>query len=182
MTKTQRLIYTALMTAVICIAAPISIPIPVSPVALTLSTFAIYLTIYVLDLPGAMAAVGLYLLLGAVGLPVFSGYTGGLSRFAAPGGGYLAGYLLLAAIGSLFLRRWPAHRPMQALGLFLGTLATYALGTLWMAYVTHVSFWQALPMGALVFLPLDILKILCACWLGSRLRHHLGAYRISQAE
>ncbi|MBM6828591.1 biotin transporter BioY [Anaerotignum lactatifermentans] len=181
MTKTQRLIYTALMTAVICIAAPISIPIPVSPVALTLSTFAIYLAVYVLDLPGAVAAVGLYLLLGAVGLPVFSGYTGGFSRFAAPGGGYLVGYLLLALIGGLFFRRWPTHRPIQALGLFLGTLATYALGTLWLAYVTNTSFWQALPMGALVFLPLDILKILCACWLGSRLRQHLKTHPLAQS-
>ncbi len=178
MTKTRSLIYTALMTAIICIAAPISIPIPVSPVALTLSTFAIYLTIYVLDLPRAVSAVGLYLLLGAVGLPVFSGYTAGLSRFAAPGGGYLVGYLLLALIGGVFLSRYPQNKAMQILGLFLGTLATYALGTLWMAHVTNASFWQTLPMGALVFLPLDLLKILAACWLGNRLRPYLAAHTL----
>lgn len=172
-TKTHSLVYTALMTAVICIAAPISVPIPISPVAFTLSTFAIYLTIYVLDFSKSLTAVGLYLLLGAVGLPVFSGYTAGLSRFAAPGGGYLVGYLFLAAIGSLFLSRYPDKKPMQILGLFLGTLATYALGTLWMAYVTNASFWQTLPMGALIFLPLDMIKILLACWLGNRIRPYL---------
>lgn len=84
MTKTRTLTMTALMTAVICIFAPISIPIPVSPVALTLGTFAMYLTAYVLPPRQALAAIGLYLLLGAAGLPVFSGYTAGLSRFAAP--------------------------------------------------------------------------------------------------
>ena len=87
MTKTRTLTMTALMTAVICIFAPISIPIPISPVALTLGTFAMYLTAYVLPPRQALAAIGLYLLLGAAGLPVFSGYTAGLSRFAAPGGG-----------------------------------------------------------------------------------------------
>lgn len=71
MTKTRTLTMTALMTAVICIFAPISIPIPISPVALTLGTFAMYLTAYVLPPRQALAAIGLYLLLGAAGLPVF---------------------------------------------------------------------------------------------------------------
>ena len=84
MTTTKTYTTTALMTAVICILAPISIPIPVSPVALTLCTFAIYLTAYILPPRQALASVGLYLLLGAVGLPVFSGYGGGISRFASP--------------------------------------------------------------------------------------------------
>ena len=134
MTKTRTLTMTALMTAVICIFAPISIPIPISPVALTLGTFAMYLTAYVLPLRQALAAIGLYLLLGAAGLPVFSGYTAGLSRFAAPGGGYLIGFLFLTGI---------------------------------------TTFLQSLPMGALVFLPLDIVKIIIACLLGNRIRAYL---------
>ena len=109
MTKTRTLTMTALMTAVICIFAPISIPIPISPVALTLGTFAMYLTAYVLPPRQALAAIGLYLLLGAAGLPVFSGYTAGLSRFAAPGGGYLIGFLFLTGISSLFVSRFPKN-------------------------------------------------------------------------
>ena len=148
MTKTRTLTMTALMTAVICIFAPISIPIPISPVALTLGTFAMYLTAYVLPPRQALAAIGLYLLLGAAGLPVFSGYTAGLSRF-------------------------PRNIPAQMGGLFLATIINYMLGTAWMAHLTNTTFLQSLPMGALVFLPLDIVKIIIACLLGNRIRAYL---------
>lgn len=173
MTKTRTLTMTALMTAVICIFAPISIPIHVSPVALTLGTFAMYLTAYVLPPRQALAAIGLYLLLGAAGLPVFSGYTAGLSRFAAPGGGYLIGFLFLTGISSLFISRFPKNIPAQMGGLFLATIVNYMLGTAWMAYLTNTTFLQSLPMGALVFLPLDIVKIIIACLLGNRIRAYL---------
>ena len=173
MTKTRTLTMTALMTAVICIFAPISIPIPISPVALTLGTFAMYLTAYVLPPRQALAAIGLYLLLGAAGLPVSSGYTAGLSRFAAPGGGYLIGFLFLTGISSLFISRFPKNIPAQMGGLFLATIINYMLGTAWMAYLTNTTFLQSLPMGALVFLPLDIVKIIIACLLGNRIRAYL---------
>lgn len=173
MTRTRTMTMTALMTAIICIFAPISIPIPISPVALTLGTFAMYLTAYVLPPRQALAAIGLYLVLGAAGLPVFSGYTAGLSRFAAPGGGYLVGFLFLTGISSLFICRFPRNALAQMGGMFLATLVTYTLGTAWMAYLTNTTFLQSLPMGALVFLPLDVVKIIIACFLGSRLRAYL---------
>ncbi|MGN1231305.1 MAG: biotin transporter BioY, partial [Anaerotignum sp.] len=99
-TNTKKIVYIALMAAILCILAPISIPIPVSTISLTLATLAIYIIAYVLEPKEALAAVGLYLLLGAIGLPVFSGYMSGISRFVAPGGGYLVGYLFLAGISS----------------------------------------------------------------------------------
>lgn len=173
MTRTRTMTLTALMTAIICIFAPISIPIPISPVALTLGTFAMYLTAYVLPPRQALTAIGLYLLLGAAGLPVFSGYTAGLSRFAAPGGGYLAGFLFLTGISSLFISRFPGNALAQMGGMLLATVVTYTLGTAWMAYLTNTTFLQSLPMGALVFLPLDMVKIILACLLGNRLRTYL---------
>ena len=75
--KTTELTRIALMAAVLCVLAPISIPIPVSSVALSLATFAIYLMAYILKPKQALASVSLYLLLGAAGLPVFAGYLGG---------------------------------------------------------------------------------------------------------
>lgn len=170
--KTKDLTYIALMAAVLCILAPISIPIPISSVALTLATFAIYLMAYILRPKQALAAVGIYLFLGAVGLPVFSGYLSGVSRFAAPGGGYLIGYLFLVGISSFFVHHF--SRPaMQILGMFLATLVMYAIGTFWLAYSTGVSFLTALPAGALVFLPLDILKIILSSYMGRKLQLHL---------
>ena len=170
--KTKDLTRTALMTAVLCILAPISIPVPVSSIALTLATFALYLMAHILNPKQTLAAVGIYLLLGAVGLPVFSGYMAGISRFAAPGGGYLMGYLFLAGISGWFVQKYSAVS-MQVLGMFLGTLMMYFLGTFWLAYTTGISFPAALPAGMLVFLPFDIVKIFLASYIGRKLQNHI---------
>ena len=170
--KTTDLTRIALMTAVLCILAPISIPVPVSSVALSLATFAIYLMAYILKPRQALAAVGLYLLLGAAGLPVFSGYMAGISRFAAPGGGYLIGYLFLAGIGSLFIHR-SAKLSWQLTGMLLSTLSMYSIGTYWLAAVTGISFSSALPAGMLTFLPLDLIKIALASCIGRKIQLHI---------
>ena len=170
--KTNDLTRIALMTAVLCILAPISLPLPVSSVALTLATFALYLMAYILKPKQAVIAVGLYLLLGVAGLPIFSGYMAGISRFAAPGGGYLLGYLFLAGIGGWFVHRFSAL-PLQIFGMFLGTFVMYLLGTAWMAYVTGISFPAALPAGMLVFLPLDMLKIILASYIGRKIKMYI---------
>ena len=170
--KTNDLTRIALMTAILCILAPISLPLPVSSVALTLATFALYLMAYILKPKQAVIAVGMYLLLGAAGLPVFSGYMAGISRFAAPGGGYLLGYLFLVGISGWFVHRFSALS-LLLLGMFLGTLVMYLLGTLWMAYVTGIPFLAALPAGMLVFLPLDILKILFSAYIGRKIQKQI---------
>ena len=170
--KTKDLTRIAMMAAVLCILAPISIPIPVSSVALTLATFALYLMAYILNPRQAFAAVGLYLLLGAMGLPVFSGYIAGVSRFAAPGGGYLIGYLFLVGISSWSVQKY-ANTLMQILGMLFGTLVMYLIGTFWMAYTTGIPFLSALLAGMLVFLPLDIIKIIFASHLGRKLQKHI---------
>jgi len=170
--KPQDLTRIALMAAVLCILAPISLPLPGSPVALTMATFALYLMAYILHPKQAFASVGIYLLLGAAGLPVFSGYLGGISRFAAPSGGYLIGYLFLAGISSHFVQR-SSHLPTQVFGMVLGTAVMYLLGTFWMALSAGLSFFTALSAGMLVFLPLDIPKIILSSYLGRKIQKHL---------
>lgn len=170
--KTTDLTRIALMTAVLCILAPISLPVPIGPVALSLATFVLYLMACILPPRQALMAVGLYLLLGAAGLPVFSGYMAGISRFAAPGGGYLIGYLFLTGISGWFLHRF-SQASLQLLGMLLGTLAMYAIGTFWLAAATGVSFLSALPAGMLVFLPLDSIKIMLAFYLGKKIHTHI---------
>ncbi len=170
--KTNDLTRIALMAAVLCVLAPISIPVPVSPVALTLATFALYLMAYILNPRQALAAVALYLLLGAIGLPVFSGYMAGISRFTAPGGGYLLGYLLLVGISGWFVHRYSALS-LQLFGMLLSTFVMYLLGTFWMAYVTGISFLAAIPAGMLVFLPLDIIKIVFSAYIGRKVQKYI---------
>ena len=170
--ETKDLTRIALMTAVLCILAPISLPSPVSSVSFSLGTFVIYLTAYILKPRQALAAVGIYLLLGAAGLPVFAGYLSGISRFAAPGGGYLMGYLFLAGISGWFLQKYSVLS-MQIVGMLLGTLAMYVIGTFWMAHMTNISFFAAPPTGMLVFFPFDILKIFLSAYIGKKLQKHI---------
>ena len=82
---------TAIMAALICVLGPLSVPI--GPVPVSLTPFAIFLTVCILGQKKGTAAVCIYLLLGAVGLPVFTGWQGGLAKLAGPTGGYLIGYL-----------------------------------------------------------------------------------------
>ena len=171
--KTKNLTSTALMTAIICILGPISIPLPISPVPITLCTFALYLSVYILDIKQALGAVALYLALGAVGVPVFSGYISGFAIFAGPRGGYLVGYLFLVAISGYFAKKYPQNPKLQMAGALLGTVVTYTIGTFWLSIVTNTGFISALPMGALIFLPLDIVKLVLANVVGRKMQLYL---------
>ena len=103
---TGRMTQTALMTAVICVISPWVIVLPFSPVPVSLSLFAVLLSAYLLGARGGFVCCGLYLLLGAVGLPVFSGGVGGPGKLFGPTGGYLAGYLVTAGITGYVVNHW----------------------------------------------------------------------------
>lgn len=167
--KTQILTRISIMSAIICIFAPISIPIPISPVPITLGTFALYISIYVLNTKEALTSTLLYLLLGAVGLPVFSGYTGGFNSFFSVGGGYLIGYIFLVFIGSIFVNKY-TNPVIQILGMFIGTIVTYLIGTFWLSHILEISFIETIPAGVLVYLPLDTIKMILACFIGRKIK------------
>ena len=161
------LVLTALMTAVICVLAPISVP--VGPVPISLATFAVLLAAYLLGWKMGLCSVALYLLLGLIGVPVFAGYSAGLANLVGPTGGYLIGYLPLAfATGWAVERYHDAVRPV--LGMIVGTLVLYVLGTAWLALQMHMSFSQALGAGVIPFLPGDAAKIVVTAVLGPILK------------
>ena len=83
--KTKQMVLIALMTAVTCVLGPLSIPLPFSPVPISLTNFAIFLAIFVLGMKNGTISFIIYLLLGAVGVPVFSSFRGGLQVLAGPG-------------------------------------------------------------------------------------------------
>ena len=89
--KTYEITITALMTAVTCILAPMSIPI--GPVPISFTNLAIYLSLYLLVWKKGTISYLIYLLIGLVGLPVFSGFTGGPAKLAGPTGGYIIGFI-----------------------------------------------------------------------------------------
>ena len=97
--STYRLAMIGVMAAVTCILGPFSIQIPTSPVPISFTNLAIYLSIFVLGWKAGTLSYLIYLLLGLAGLPVFSGFTSGPAKLAGPTGGYLIGFIFMAAVG-----------------------------------------------------------------------------------
>lgn len=170
---TGRMAMIGVMTAVTCVLGPLSIPLPFSPVPITFTNLAIFLSAYVLGLRAGMISYFVYLLAGLVGLPVFSGFSGGAGKLAGPTGGYLIGFIFLALIGGFFVDRFPGKRVLQAIGLVLGMAVCYAFGTAWLAAQLQIDFAAALAVGVLPYLPGDALKILAALFAGPRLRREI---------
>lgn len=161
------------MSAIICIIAPLSIPLPFSPVPLSLGTLAVYLSAMILGCRSGLLSVTIYLLLGAVGLPVFSGFSGGVGILLGPTGGYLIGYLLLAGICGFCADRCGGRKRVLALGILLGTFVCYICGTCFYVLQTQASLLQALSVTVLPFLPLDLIKAVLGVILGAQLRKRL---------
>ena len=163
----------ALMSALLCILGPWALPLPFSPVPLSLCTLGICLAVLVLGTRAGVLCVLLYLLLGLIGLPVFTGFTGGPARLFGPTGGYLLGYLFLALISGSVADIRPHRRSFQLLGMFAGTLTCYIIGTLWLSFQLSLTLPEALALGVLPYLPGDFVKTLLALHLGNKLRKAL---------
>ena len=174
---TYQLTLTAVMAAVICVLGPISMAIPISPVPISLASMAVYLAVTVLGMRLGTLSCLIYLLLGLVGLPVFSGGSAGAAKLFGPTGGYLVGYLFLALIAGAFVGRYTENKwksiAFAALGMVLGTMVLYALGTAWLAYSAGMDFQAALWAGVIPFIPGDLVKMVIAVLLGSAVRGRL---------
>ena len=129
--KTRDMVMTAIMAAVMCVLGPLSIPI--GPVPISLTNFAIYIALYVLGTKRGTMAVLIYLLIGLAGVPVFSGFTSGPAKLAGPTGGYLLGFLPMAFLAGLFIDRFHENYAISVVGMFLATLIPYGVGSLWLA-------------------------------------------------
>lgn len=171
--NTRQMALIGLMTALVCIAGPISIAIPISPVPISLGTLAIYFVLIVLGMKRGVLSVLLYILLGLAGLPVFTGFTGGVGKLFGPTGGYIIGYVFMALICGFFVDKWHKHLFITTLGLILGTVVCYGFGTIWLAYQTKLTFVSALATGVLPFIPGDIIKIAAATTIGYQVRRRL---------
>ncbi|MBQ7943396.1 MAG: biotin transporter BioY [Lachnospiraceae bacterium] len=171
--KTKAMTLIGLVTALLCIAGPIAVTIPLSPVPISLATLAICFAVYVLGMKNGTISCLLYLLMGMIGLPIFSGFSGGIGKLLGPTGGYLIGYIALAAISGFFIEKWQTNRFMHGIGMVLGTVICYMLGSIWLMQQAKVTFYTSITMGVLPFLPGDVLKLIVAVTLGPVLRKHL---------
>jgi biotin transport system substrate-specific component len=169
------MVYTALMAAFICVAAPFQIPI--GPVPITLATFAVFTAAAALGPGRGTAATALYVAAGTMGLPVFTGFSGGLQKLAGPTGGYIAGYIPCAAAAG-FVADWASRRVaggarrtcLYALGMAAGTAICYAIGTAWYVYVSGSAWDAALAVCVVPFLPFDAVKVAMASVVSPAIR------------
>lgn len=171
--KTKELTLTALMAAVICVLGPLSVPLPFSPVPISLTMIGIYLAVYAVGMWRGTAAVLVYLLLGLVGLPVFSGFTGGPAKLLGPTGGYLIGFIFTALISGFLIDRFWKNRVISAAGMMLGIGAAYLFGTVWLAYVMGITFGEALAAGVIPYVGFDLVKIAALVIVGPELKQAL---------
>lgn len=167
--RTKQMVLIALMTAVTCVLGPLSIPLPFSPVPISLTNFAIFLAIFVLGMKSGTISFIIYLLLGAIGVPVFSSFRGGLQVLAGPTGGYLIGFIFLALIMGFALDHFNRKLVPTIIGMIIGMVVCYAFGTVWLAKLLSLSFKEGLMMGVIPYLAGDAAKIIIAAIVGPKL-------------
>ena len=175
--KTKDLALCALFAALIAVCAWISIP---ATVPFTLQTFAIFAALGLLGGKRGTVAVAVYLLLGAIGVPVFAGFQGGIGALLGTTGGYLLGFLLTALIVWGMEARFGSKTGVFLLSAVLGMRVGYAFGTAWYLVVYArtkgaISLATALGWCVVPFLIPDAVKIALAVLLRGRLKRHIPA-------
>lgn len=168
----RNLILSSLFAALLALMAQISIPLPFSPVPITGQTFGIFLAGALLGGRWGAVSILVYVLLGAIGLPVFHHGQGGLHIILGPTGGYLWGFV----IGGYLLGKVAEKKNSFATlwsGMALCLIATYTLGILQLALLTGLSFEAALLAGVAPFILPDIIKVAAAATLSRAVKTRL---------
>lgn len=156
----------AVLVALIAVGAFVSVPVPGSPVPIVVQNLFVVMTGLLLPPAWAAITVATYLLLGAVGLPIFAGGAGGIAHIAGPTGGYLIGFLFAAVITSAIIRPHivpvGTSRPRirDVVGITVGFLAVYLVGAPWLMRAASLDVTTTLAVGVLPFLVGDAVKVL----------------------
>lgn len=171
--KARNMALCALFAALLTLCAWISIP--VADVAFTLQTLGVALVLALLGGKRGTLAIGVYLLLGAVGLPVFSGFQGGLGTLLGVTGGYILGFFVWALLYWLLTALGPDSSRFRLLAMVLGLFACYAFGSIWF-YWLYLRQGSTLGFGVILikcvvpYLLPDAVKLTAAWFLARRLQ------------
>jgi len=152
----------AIFAAITAICSQITLPLPFTPIMVSLGTFGIMITSVLCSVKykfGGFVSVCIYIGLGAVGAPVFQGFKGGLGVLMGPTGGYIVGYLLMAiVIGFMYSNK----KFINMLAFLLANVVLYICGTIWFMVSTGNDLLQSLTLCVFPFLPGDFAKIIVA--------------------
>lgn len=173
----QDMVSVGLCTALIAILAQITIPMP-SGVPLTFQTFAIVLTSIVLGAKNGALAAFLYVLLGAIGVPVLAGFRGGLQSLVGPTGGFLLSFPIMAFLIGLGAEQSRHSPPLFLLLLISGTVLNYVVGVLVFCPVTQSNLLTGITVCVLPFLPTSLIQIVIAAGIGLKLKERLTTVQV----
>ena len=167
--NTQDLSYAAFFAALTSILSYISIPI--GPVPITGQSLAVILAGITLTTKQAALAMGGFILLGLIGLPVFAGGSAGFGVLFGPTGGYIVGYFFGAITISLLKKK--DNYPRLILAVIIGGFVVlHFLGVIWLSYITETGLKEAFSMGTLPFIAGDIVKMILAVIIGVKINKH----------
>ena len=158
--KTKEMILISMFAAVTAISAQVTIPIPISPVPITMQVLAVCLTSAILGSRLAFMSMLVYVAVGILGMPVFSGGASGLGAVMGPTGGYIIGFLLSSYVTGKLVQRKPLPTLSNTLAaMFSGLLVIYTTGLLQLSLVTGMPLQAAFMSGVVPFIGMDIIKI-----------------------
>ncbi|MCD4810543.1 MAG: biotin transporter BioY [Methanosarcinales archaeon] len=164
------MVYASLFAALTAVGAFIKIPIPISPVPITLQVFFVLLAGLVLGSRWGGTSMVVYVMLGIIGLPVFSGGSSGLGILLGPTGGYIIGFVAGAFVTGLIYNKANDSKT-ATIGAMIGGLAMiYLLGVMQLSFVANMTLQQAVAVGMLPFLIGDAIKIVAALIVADRIR------------
>lgn len=160
------LIITALFTAILAVSAQIIIP---NAVPFTLQSLGVFLASAILGWKKGVLSVVVYIMVGAIGLPVFSGFQGGLGVLLGVTGGYIWGFIPTAFIVGIMCEKLGRKKLVLILSMVIGLIMCYILGTVWYSVYTSTGFMSALAICVVPFIIADIIKIAVAVMIVSKL-------------
>jgi len=171
--KTRELTKMSICITLICISAYISFPLPFTPAMITAQTIIINLTALILTPKKSFIVVLGYILLGAFGLPVFSGGGSGFGKIFGPTGGFILGFLAIAPIMSYLKGKNNSFKRYLAITIFVGMPILYIFGAIFMCLVLKITLISALGLAVVPFIFGDICKCLVGSYLAVKLNNVL---------
>jgi biotin transport system substrate-specific component len=174
--KLRMMIITALFAAIIGVLAQLTIPLPLVPI--TGQTLAIGLAATILGSRYGTISVLLYLLIGAIGVPVFAEFSAGFSKLVGPTGGYLVGFVPAAFVIGWVLEKTSFNFRNAMIGNIIGMLITLAFGTAWLKLALDMSWTAAFTSGFAPFIIVGVIKAALASWIGILVRQRLETAKL----
>ncbi|WP_042462391.1 biotin transporter BioY [Neobacillus dielmonensis] len=169
-------IFSALFAAIIGILAQVTIPLPLVPI--TGQTLAVGLAATILGSRYGTLSVIIYALLGAIGVPVFSGMSGGFGVIVGPTGGFIVGFIPAAFLTGVILEKTSFTILKGMIANTVGMLVTLAFGTVWLKFAASLTWTAALTSGFYPFIVVGLIKAFLASWIGITLYKRLVSAKL----